>query len=192
MHFEQETHNKESRIETASRNINRLANTMDGHCFISHTKKNAGLVFGQRFLQESDKLWAQNVAERYKKLINANPLKSSLTRSWSKGTYINRHCYSETLDHCSALCLCVPSNSWNCYILQRPFRNDLSRLIMWFSRVVRYLSVNLLLLTKSSWQFGSMSAWDAKSYCCECRRRPLGMRSSRENAYIEKAIADSS
>jgi hypothetical protein len=81
MHFEQETHNKESRIETASRNINRLANTMDGHCFISHTKKNAGLVFGQRFLQESDKLWAQNVAERYKKLINANPLKSSLTRS---------------------------------------------------------------------------------------------------------------
>jgi len=81
MHFLQGTRNKESRLKTASRGINRLANTMDGQHFISLTKKNAGLTSGQRCLQESDKLWAQNVTERYEKLINANPLKSSLTRS---------------------------------------------------------------------------------------------------------------
>ena len=77
MHLVQGERNKESRLKTAGGSINRLVNTMDGQC-ISHTKKNLGLT-GQRCLQESDKLWAENIAERCEKLINANPLKSSLT-----------------------------------------------------------------------------------------------------------------
>jgi hypothetical protein len=78
----QGTLKKESRIRPLVEALTDwLAQWTDGQYLISLTKKNAGLTSGQRCLQESDKLWAQNVAERYEKLIKANPLKSSLTRS---------------------------------------------------------------------------------------------------------------